>query len=198
MNDIENSLIRFIHFSEGLKKELRNGYTSNEKRESVAEHTWRVSLMVMVLSKFLDNEICLEKALKISIVHDLAEIITGDQPYFEHEGQPALEEAKGKKELRAMEHIKGLLPEVVGDELFQLWKEYEDGVSPEAKFVKAIDKIEAQVQHNEMNYQHWNDHDRKHASTRLDNYCSFDSFLVRIKNLVQEESQQKIAFGKFD
>ncbi len=192
MNDVESSLIKFIHFSEGLKKELRNGYTSNDKRESVAEHTWRVSLMVMVLSKFLDNKICLERALKISIVHDLAEIITGDKPYFEHEGQPELEVDKGQKELRAMEQIKDLLPEIVGEELFQLWKEYEDGVSPEAKFVKAIDKIEAQIQHNEMSYQHWNDHDRKLASTRLDNYCNFDSFLMKIKHLVQEESRLKI------
>ena len=62
----------------------------------------------------------------------------------------------------------------------------------EAKFVKAIDKIEAQIQHNEMSYMHWNDYDRKYAPNRLDKFCNFDSFLTKFKSLVQEESLQKI------
>lgn len=191
MSDIKK-LLDFFHLSEGLKNELRNGYTSRDKKESVADHTWRVSLMVILLSRFLDQEISLEKALKMAIIHDLAEIITGDEPYFLCEGIEQLQNKKFQKELLAMQHIKNLLPESIGIELVQLWREYEEGETIEAKFVKAVDKIEAQIQHNEMCYSHWNDHDRKFASNRLDKYCVFDSFLVKLKTLVQEESMQKM------
>lgn len=193
MTNEDVSLFKFIHFAESLKNENRNGHTSSGRQESVADHTWRVSLMVLVLSRFLDQKICLEKALKIALVHDLAETITGDSPCFLFEGKKDLEEEKKVQELQAMERIKGLLPEEVGAELFELWAEYEAAETYEAKFVKAVDKIEAQMQHNEMDYAHWNDFDRKYAPTRLDNYCKFDSFLMKIKALVQEESVVKIA-----
>jgi len=193
MNNKNQSLLNFIHFAERLKNENRNGRTSSGKQDSVADHTWRVSLMVLVFSSFLDQKISLEKALKIALVHDLAEAVTGDKPYFFYEGRKDLEEEKVTQELKAMEYIKDLLPEVVGAELLDLWTEYETGETYEAQFVKAVDKIEAQIQHNEMDYIHWNDFDRKHASTRLDRYCKFDSFLTKIKTLVQKESMSKIA-----
>lgn len=192
MPEIEDSLLHFLHIAEGLKNELRNGRTSTEERESVAEHSWRVSLMVLLFSRFLDKEISLEKALKIAIVHDIAELITGDAPYFLSEGYPDIQKEKFEKEQNAMISLKKLLPDAVGQELFDLWHEYEMSESYEAKLVKATDKIEAQIQHNEMPYKYWNDYDRKHASNRLNDYCSFDSFLSKIKDLVQEESMQKI------
>ncbi|MEI6241896.1 MAG: HD domain-containing protein [Chlamydiota bacterium] len=195
MDDRESSLINFIHLSEGLKNELRNGCTSTEKPESVADHTWRVSFMVLLFAQFLDQKISLEKALKMAIVHDLAELITGDKPCFFYERQQEKQD-KFDQELKAMKHIESLLPEKVGNVLFELWHEYEAGTSYEARFVKAVDKIEAQIQHNEMSYGRWNDYDRKYAATRLDSFCEFDSFLTKIKTLVQEESLRKIADNK--
>ncbi len=191
MSDIKK-LLDFFHLSKGLKNELRHGYTSKNRKESVADHTWRVSLMVIVISRFLDQEISLEKALKMAIIHDLAEVVTGDDPYFLCEESEQLQNEKFQKELLAMQHIKNLVPEIVGIELVELWKEYEEGKTLEAKFVKAIDKIEAQIQHNEMSYLHWNEYDRKFASNRLDKYCAFDSFLVKLKCLIQEESMKKM------
>lgn len=192
MSNMEYTLLKFIHLSEGLKKELRNGHTSNGKRESVADHTWRISLMVMLFSRSLDQTISIERALKIAIVHDLAEVLTGDKPYFIFEGKEELKRIKAEEELEAMQRIKNSLPGEIGDELLELWKEYEEGKTYEAKFVKALDKMEAQIQHNEMSFSHWNDSDKKYALTRLDDYCSFDSFLQSFKNLVQEESRQKM------
>ncbi len=192
MNNEEMALLSFIHMAEGLKNELRNGRTSNGKRESVADHTWRMSLMTLIFSRFLDRQISIEKALKIAIIHDLAELLTGDKPYFVCEGRVDLQQIKAQEELAAMHKIQHVLPEAVGQELLDLWKEYEEGKTYEAKFVKALDKMEAQIQHNEMNFVHWNDYDKKYALTRLDGYCSFDSFLMKIKSLIQEESRQKM------
>ena len=74
----------------------------------------------------------------------------------------------------------------------ELWKDFEAGESYEAKFVKAIDKMEAQIQHNEMSFLYWNDHDKKHALSYLNESCAFDSFLIKIKDLIQKESSQKM------
>lgn len=192
MTNEEIPLLKFIHMAEGLKNELRNGHTSNGKRESVADHTWRISLMALMFSRSLDRQISVEKALKIAIVHDLAELLTGDKPYFVYEGKADLQQVKAQEELAAMQKIQHILPEAVGKELLDLWQEYEEGQTYEAKFVKALDKMEAQIQHNEMSFNHWNDYDKKYALTRLNDYCSFDSFLTRFKNLIQEESRQKM------
>lgn len=192
MFDIEDTLLKFLHLSERLKNELRNGYTSTERRESVADHTWRTSLMVILLANFLDQPISIEKALKISIVHDLAELITGDKPYFFYEGKEELQRIKAEEELEAMQKIKNSLPEEIGNELLKLWQEYEEGQTYEAKFIKALDKMEAQIQHNEMSFTNWNDYDKKYALTRLNDYCSFDSFLTKFKNLIQDESLKKM------
>jgi putative hydrolases of HD superfamily len=193
MSDSELTLLlKFIHLSEGLKNELRNGHTSNGKRESVADHTWRISLMVVLFSSFLDQKISIEKALKIAIVHDLAEVLTGDKPYFLYEGKEDLKLLKAKEEFGAMQKITKDLPEEIGNELLRLWQEYEEGKTYEAKFVKALDKMEAQIQHNEMSFTQWNAHDKKYALTRLNDYCSFDAFLNKFKTIVQEESRKKM------
>lgn len=192
MSNIEDVLLKFLHFSEGLKNELRNGYTSNDRKESVADHTWRISLMVLLFSRFLDKTISTERALKIAIVHDLAELITSDKPYFFYEGKDELLRIKAEEEFEAMQKIKSFLPEEIGNELLELWQDYEEGRTYEAKFVKALDKIEAQIQHNEMSFTRWNDHDKKFALTRLNDYCSFDSFLEKFRIVVQEESHKKI------
>ena len=97
MNDDETALLKFIHTAEGLKNELRNGHTSKNKRESVAEHTWRISLMALMCSRFLDHKISVEKALKIAIVHDLAELLTGDKPYFVYEENASLQQKKSQE-----------------------------------------------------------------------------------------------------
>lgn len=186
----QKNILEFIHFCEKLKNEFRNGRTSTGKIESVAEHCWRVSMMAMMLSPYLNQPVSIEKALKISLIHDLAEAITGDIPYFCHEGQMAKELEKQACELEAIEKIKNDfdLPE----EIVDLWKEFEYGSSYEGKFVRAIDKMEAQIQHNEADFNIWNEFDLKFAKTGLDSYSNFDSFLTEFKNLIQEESIKKI------
>jgi len=187
-----SQILNFIHLAEKLKIERRNGYTSQNIQESVADHCWRVSLLVLLLAPYLGRKIDVEKALKLSVIHDLAEIITGDFPYYIFENNLKLREKKFYNELEAIQSLKNHLPKKIGDEIFNLWKEFEDGLSYESKFVNALDKIEAQVQHNEADFKNWNKHDLKYASNLLDKYCEFDPFLQKFKAFVQKESQDKI------
>ncbi|MCB9093300.1 MAG: HD domain-containing protein, partial [Halobacteriovoraceae bacterium] len=185
-------VMQFIHLAEKLKTEKRRGRTSNNDRESVAEHSWRVSLLICVYNKCLDQKIDLEKALKIAIIHDLAESITGDIPIYITQSNKTLRDIKTVHEREAIKKIKKILPEESAEEIINLWEEYESGKTYEAKVVKAFDKIEAQVQQNEANFSNWNDFDLKHAPTLLDKYCHFDSFLLKLAKEVQDESIRKM------
>ncbi len=188
-----NKIFEFIKFSEKLKIELRNGYTSSERKESVAEHCWRMSLFVMLFSSYLDKKIDLEKVLKMAIIHDIAEILTGDVPYFFHEWNKKNKKKKQSQEQTAMNQISKMLPKKLGKELYNLWLEYEKNNSYEAKFVKAVDKMEAQIQHNQIDIKHWNAYDIKFASKWLNRYCDFDSALKLMRKIIQDDSANKIA-----
>lgn len=190
---LENRLLSFIYLSERLKMELRHSWLSDGREESVAEHVWRVSLMVMLFHPYLDKKIDVEKALKMSVIHDLAEVITGDIPYFM---TPEGSKAKRQKiidEEKAIESIKNELKSVVGDEIEELWIEYEKNETYEAKFVRALDKIEAQMQRNQAPIETWNEQERKDLPGRLDSFCEFDSFLEKIKEIVQEQCFEKLS-----
>ncbi len=185
-------LLEFIHLSERLKIENRNGRTSQGNHESVADHCWRVALMVIILGPSLDKKINIEKALKLAIIHDLAEIITGDSPYFHYlENDNNLKE-KHINEAKALESLVSKLPKNLRNEISDLWHEFEEKSSNEALFIHALDKMEAQIQHNEASFQNWNEYDIKYAPTLLDKYCQFDVSLNEFKTLVQAESKKKI------
>ncbi|MDD5750351.1 MAG: HD domain-containing protein [Candidatus Pacebacteria bacterium] len=136
----------FLHIVENLKSVLRYNFTSSGRKESSAEHSWRLSLMVFLLAKELRLDADFEKCVKMALVHDLAESITGDiDAVLVAEGKASKEE-KQKLESEAMEKIKASLPREMGREIYDLWKEYEDHSSKEAKFVKALDKLETLTQ----------------------------------------------------
>lgn len=196
MTENFEKILKFLHLAERLKNELRNGCTSLNRKESVAEHTWRVALLAILCSPYLDQKINTEKALKIAIIHDLVEIVTGDVPYFSYKYDLAKTSLVNANEIAAIELIKEMLPDDLGNEIYALWHEFDKASSYEAKFVKAIDKMEAQLQFNEMDFIHWKNDDRKYALSGLDEYCKFDSFLTNLKNEIQVES--KIKINNFD
>ena len=185
-------LLKFFHLCEQLKIEKRHGKTSDNKHDRVASHSWRLAIMVMFLSPFLKKEFDLVKALKISIIHDLAEILTGDQAYFHHAFDTKAKKQKQQKEEKAMLQLMKYLPIDNQKELKNLWLDYEQQTSYEAKIVKALDKAEAQMQHNEAHISIWNDFDKAHYASYLDSYCNFDQTLTLLKELIQNESKEKL------
>lgn len=186
-------LIKFMHLAEKLKIYKRRSRTSDGNLESIADHCWRVSLLVLICHRCVaDGSVSLEKSLKMAIVHDLVEAITGDVPSYKTETDPVLKKEKTVNELSAIKELSAMLPGDISSELSQIWKEFEFGASNESKFVKAIDRIEGQIQFNESDIKYWNEHDIEHAGIRLNDVCQFDSFLVRLGNQVQEESQEKV------
>ncbi len=192
MIDNMQKLLKFFHQCERLKTEKRHGKTSDNERDRVAGHSWRLAIMIMFIAPFLEKKIDVLKALKIALIHDLGEIVTGDQAYFYHMFDENAKKLKEEKEKIAIAQIIEHLPQDNQSELESLWLEYEEQSSYEAKVVKAIDKVEAQIQHNEADISVWNDYDRKYYDTYLDKFCNFDQALKVLKELTQDESEEKL------
>jgi putative hydrolases of HD superfamily len=193
MNDAIEQLLIFFHLCERLKTERRHGKTSDGENDRVASHSWRMAIMVVFLCPFLDKKIDLLKAIKIALIHDLPEIITGDIAYFNHMFDNVAKIKKAQEEEVAIKSLVFDLPPNNKNELIQLWNEYTSQNTYEAKIIKAIDKLEAQIQHNEADISVWNEYDRKYHNTFLDKFCDFDDLLKLLKKSVQKESTEKLA-----
>ena len=142
-------LLDFLRAAERLKTVTRSGYTSAGHSESVAEHTWRLSLMALLLAPEFP-ELDAARLLKICLVHDLGEAIGGDIPAPEQARRAAAGGAgKAHQERRDLEALLQPLAARQRAEILALWDEYDAGGSPEAKLAKALDKLETILQHTQ-------------------------------------------------
>ena len=140
-----SGLIDFLQKAEGLKDTLRSGSTQKGRRESTAEHSWRLALMIILFENHLSGVDSL-KLLKLCIVHDLGEVISGDVP--------APEQTPGDNRA-ARERIDFIslcdpLPDDIATQMLALWDEYAAASTPEARLAKAFDKLETILQHHLM------------------------------------------------
>ncbi|KAI7901807.1 HD domain-containing protein [Cokeromyces recurvatus] len=136
------NVIRFLHVIENLKRTKRTGWLDNgiQQAESISDHMHRMGVMAMLVN---DPSINREKCIKMAIVHDLAEAVVGD--ITPHAG--VSKEEKFRLEKNAMDGFKESLGNTeTAKEIVDLWLEYEDAKTPEALFVKDLDKFEMIVQ----------------------------------------------------
>ncbi|SFD68345.1 HD domain-containing protein [Roseivivax sediminis] len=134
-------IVAFLQGAERLKDTLRSGHTGQGRRESVAEHSWRLCLFAMLLER--DTDVDLLKLLKLCVIHDLGEAISGDVPATDQcagDGREARERADFLT-------LCAPLPEDLRTEMAALWDEYAGAASPEARMAKGLDKIETILQH---------------------------------------------------
>lgn len=139
--------IDFLTLTRSLKTTKRTGWVMSgvPNPESIADHMYRMSLMAMIAS-FSNESLDTNRCIKLALIHDLAEAKVGD--ITPHCG--VSDEEKYKLELGTMEQIQSMLgPLLGGDEILDLWKEYEEGSTTEAKLLKDLDKIEMILQAQE-------------------------------------------------
>jgi len=145
-----DGILAFLRSAERLKTETRSAYTSTGDAESVAEHSWRVTLMALVLAgEFPDVDVA--RLLKICVIHDLGEAVGGDIPAPEQARRLAEGDTAGKAavERRDLLTLIEPLPEPLRDEITALWDEYEGARTLEARLAKALDKLETILQHTQ-------------------------------------------------
>ncbi|WP_445656799.1 HD domain-containing protein [Achromobacter sp. NCFB-sbj8-Ac1-l] len=136
--------LEFLRQAEKLKDVLRSARSSGGRQESTAEHTWRLCLMAMMLEEGLTG-LDFVRVLKLCIIHDLGEAIHGDVPAIEQ----APGANKGAQERQDLLTLAGSLDAPARTQLLALWDDYENASSAEARAVKAMDKLETLLQHNQ-------------------------------------------------
>lgn len=150
--------------------------------------------MAMLLAPHLHVHINLERVLKMALVHDINEAYVGDVPAqfaAEHAKQSAREHANMQDLIERFAHI-GM------QDIADLWEEYERAETWEAKFVKALDKIEVRLQHNENPIDTWSEIEFPRALYAADKYCQFDAFIQDFNEQVKAESATKISQAGYD
>lgn len=133
------SQIAFIAEVDRLKTVLRRSpLLAADRRENDAEHSWHLALMVLVLAEYSNEPIDVGRSTKLVIVHDLVEIYAGDTCLFDASGR----RDKAEREKEAANRLFSLLPEDQ-EKLFRaLWDEFEARETPEARFAKAMDRLQ--------------------------------------------------------
>lgn len=134
-------ILLFLKRSKALESAERYGSSMRAHKNTVAEHSWRLGLMALIIGTESRVRIDINRALALALLHDLAEAKTGDiDAYKQILAGKKLVEDKAVMEEKAMHEMTDDLP--FGDWIYALWREYEDQITIEAKFVKALDKIE--------------------------------------------------------
>ena len=181
-----NAILAFVQSAEKLKDTLRSGITSQGRAESTAEHSWRLCLMAMLFDRELGDVDHL-KLLKLCIVHDLGEAISGDVPAT----QQVAGDGRAAQERADLVALCEPLPADLGEELVALWDEYSAAASPEAVLAKGFDKLETMLQHlvgknaPDFDYRFNLDYGAKHTARH--------PLLAELRGLVDRETQKRVA-----
>jgi putative hydrolase of HD superfamily len=182
-------ILAFVALAERLKRELRHSWLSDGRQESVAEHSWMMALLAVLLHARLDEPVDIRVVLMMVIVHDLIEAVAGDIPYFEDSDR---KRNKAAIEAAAMVEIRAALPVDVGDEVARLWEAFEKRTSLEAKFAVALDNIEVQIQHNLAPFSTWLRLECDLVYRKVLQPCAYDSFLAKLAEGVIADAEVKM------
>lgn len=132
--------IAFLTELDRLKSVVRQSPLINRtRRENSAEHSWHLAMFALVLSEHAEEAVDTAHVVKLLLVHDIVEIDAGDAPiHVSGTDKAALERA----EHAAAERIFGLLPPEQAERFLGHWREFEAERTPEARFAKALDRLQ--------------------------------------------------------
>ncbi len=180
------ALLDALHVAERLKDATRHCYTSGGRHESVAEHSWRITLMAyFIRDEFPEAD--MDKVLRMCLIHDLGECFTGDIPSF---NKTQADEEKEEKLLYAWVDT---LPEPYCTEMRALYDEMEARETVEAKIYKALDNMEAVIQHNESDLKTWTENEYTLNLTYGEDKAAFSSYLTALRSTVRADTETKLA-----
>ena len=183
------ALINALGVAEKLKNVTRHCETSGGRRESVAEHSWRAALMAYLMKDEFP-EADMDKVIAMLLIHDLGEAFTGDIPTFDKT------KADEDKEERLLYNWVASLPEPYAAEMRSLYDEMAARQTVEAKIYKAIDGLEAVLQHNESALSTWIPHEYELNQTYGNDRVAFSEYLTALRKELKEDTVRKIAAGK--
>ena len=182
-------LLEILTVAERLKDATRHCYTSGGRHESVAEHCWMMTLMAFLMKEHFP-EVDMDKVIRMCIIHDLGEAFTGDIPVF---NKTAVDEENEESLLQAWVRS---LPKEKGEEMQALYAEMEARETPEAKIYKAIDGLEAVIQHNFSDISTWLPNEYTLNQTYAQERVGFSAFLTELREEMRKDTLAKIENAK--
>ena len=177
--------LEILHVAERLKDTPSHCTTTIGRTESVAEHSWRVSLMASLLRHEFP-ELDMDKVVNMCLIHDLGECFTGDIPTFvKTDADRAAEDALLDQWVKS-------LPEELSAEISALYREMDAQETAEARLYKALDKLEALIQHNESPLRTWSENEYELNKTYAFDTVSFSEWLTELREAILEDTVSKI------
>ena len=182
-------LLDILAVAERLKDTTRHCYTSGGRHESVAEHSWMTTLMAFLLrDEFPEAD--MEKVISMCLIHDLGEAFTGDIPTFQKTTADEIREDE------FLTHWIASLPESLSGELSALYEEMAQRQTLEARIFKALDGLEALIQHNVSDLSTWTPNEYRLNLTYADDKTAFSSYLTQLRQAIREDTVQKLEAAK--
>lgn len=170
---------------ERLKDTTRHCYTAKGRHESVAEHSWMMTLMAFFMrDEFPDAD--MDKVIRMCIIHDLGEAFTGDIPTFDKT------EKDEKTEDDLLNDWVQSLPEGYAEEMKALYHEMNERKTLEARIYKAIDGLEALVQHNISDLSTWIPKEYELNKTYADDKVMFSEYLMALREEIRKDTLEKL------
>ena len=179
------ALIDALTVAERLKDTTRHCYTKNGRRESVAEHSWMMTLAAFwIKDEFPEAD--MDKVLKMCLIHDLGEAFTGDIPAFE-------KTASNEQDEKALLYDwVSSLPGGIAQEMLSLYDEMEKRETLEAKIYKAVDGLEAVIQHNISDISTWLPLEYELNMTYANDKVAFSEYLCALREEIRKDTLAKI------
>ena len=183
------ALIDALRIAARLKDETRHCVTpAGDRKESVAEHSWRMSLMAYwVKDRF--PELDMDKVIRMCLIHDLGECFIGDIPSFMKSG------ADETREEELLIQWTESLPEPFCTEMQALYAEMSALQTPEARLYKCMDKLEAVISHNESPLSSWEPLEYELNLTYADQNVQWSDYLKELREAIREDTKKKIGKG---
>ena len=177
--------IHFLNVIEKLKCNTRHSWTSSGRQESVAEHSWRLSVMAMLCADEYPH-LDINKIIKMCLIHDWGEAVTGDIPAF------VKTECDETDERIAIHRLLSSLPDNAREEFTALFAEMEAMESEEAKLYKALDNLEALISHNEADISTWIPREYELNLTYGQQNCEWSPWTQQLREQIRQDTLAKI------
>ncbi|WP_019678743.1 HD domain-containing protein [Ruminococcus flavefaciens] len=176
--------LNILHIAERLKDTVRHCTTTKRRQESVAEHSWRVALMAFLLKNEF-TEADMNKVMEMCLIHDLGECFTGDIPTFSKTTEDR------EKEDKLFYDWINTLPYEIRNEFFNLYAEMNAQQTTESKIYKALDKLEALIQHNESPVDTWSENEFELNKTYAFDTVAFSDWLTDLRKEILKDTIDK-------
>ena len=178
-------LLEALNVAERLKDTTRHCYTKNGRHESVAEHSWMMTLIAFFIKEEFP-EADMDKVIKMCIIHDLGEAFTGDIPAFDKTA------SNEQKEETLLHGWHTSLPENIAAEMRALYDEMARRETLEAKVYKAIDGLEALIQHNISDLSTWIPREYELNKVYAYDKVAFSEYLKEVREEIRKDTLKKI------